>query len=864
MNDPATQPNDAVMTDLQTFGFDSEDDWLACFRRAEDHECLGTIGRYDIIEEIGRGGQGVVYRARQAGVDSNLALKRLVGGCYAEAHTRQRFEREMRAVSALSHPGIVSVHALELVDGQPLLAMHWIDGQPISVWARSGRRPYAEILETFAQVCAAVQHAHQRGVIHRDLKPSNILVDANDAPHVLDFGLARQLDSAADEPRITATLQFIGTPAYAAPEQLEDPDTAVDTRVDVYALGVVLFEMLTGQLPYEARGSLVEVARVVREIEPRRPSSVDPHIARDLDAIVLKSLAKEPQHRYQSVEALIDDVQRYLAGDPVRAHPPSRLYRLGKLLKRNRLAVTLTAMLLVTILAGSALAAWLALEARKAHDEERAARVVAEHIGDFLGDVLSAARPSRGGADMKLLEVLSEASARAEAELGNEPEVAAEVFYRIGETYRALWRSQDGLPYLNRALQLFQEVHTGDHEDVAKTLTALGAVHTSRRAPEAVSLQRSGLAMRRRLYGDEHALVAVSLMRLGYALHQAADEPAWDEAEKHLTAALAMSRRVHGPAHRDVAACLHNIGWMRVRQNRIAEALESYSDAADIFRQLGDMDDPFYAECLYGYAAQLMKIERYAEALAAHDEVIPLVRRVYGDNAALPLMWQRCAAHQALQDYSAARRAYNDAAVVQCEQQLRQEPDAAAALAGLRVSLVTASRDLRPAIPHDDMLRTIPVLSAGGRQRMMAALHRAAGLLLSEGHDDQAVLLIDRLRLAHEKYGIPSGAQLAMGLETLADHAAALGDHTRACALIVESLTIATQAYPDIMWDHARLRSKRGACLAESGHLDEARELLHSSHTVLIEAFGADHALVHDAESRINRYEELRAAESDD
>ena len=256
---------------------------------------------------------------------------------------RHRFDREIHAASTLNHPNIVRILAIDEVDSQQLLAMEWVDGVPITEWATassSGRRSLNDLLNVFLEVCGAVHHAHQRGVIHRDLKPPNILVDSHDRPHVVDFGLAKIRDAEAlSDQTLTETGQFVGTPAYAAPEQLEG-GSAFDVRTDVYSLGVVLFHILTGQLPYSVEGSLFEIARTIRETEPVRPSTLSKRGDRMLDAIVLKALAKEKTSRFQSVEALADDLQRYLRGDVIRAPPISRRERLSRAFRRNPIAAS--------------------------------------------------------------------------------------------------------------------------------------------------------------------------------------------------------------------------------------------------------------------------------------------------------------------------------------------------------------------------------------------------------------------------------------------------------------------------------------------------------------------------------------------
>lgn len=340
-------------TDLGDLGFGLDtpgDQWMDELRLACEPRALGRIGEYELLDEVSRGGQGIVFRARQPGTQRDIALKRMLAGSFSTTLMRLRFEREVEAAAALNHPNIVTVYGMETVDGQPLLSMEWIDGRPISEWARPAaglHRDPEQLLRAFLRVTDAVSHAHARGILHRDLKPSNLLVDAQGEPRVLDFGLAKRLGDDADASK---SGDLLGTPAYAAPEQLRarpgvEADQRLDARCDVYALGVVLYEMLTGQLPHAFDGDLVDFVQRLESNTPPPPSSLDPRLGAELDTIVAKSLAVERAERYPTVDAFAADLRRYLTGRPIEALPPSTTYLLRKLVARNRM----TAAFLLTI-----------------------------------------------------------------------------------------------------------------------------------------------------------------------------------------------------------------------------------------------------------------------------------------------------------------------------------------------------------------------------------------------------------------------------------------------------------------------------------------------------------------------------------
>lgn len=381
------------MSDTGDFGF-SNDDWLDNARNAESPMSLGSIGEFELLEEVGRGGQGVVWKAKQPGTDRIIALKRLLAGSLASASMRKRFEREVEAAASLSHPGIVTVYAMEVVSGQPMLAMEWVDGVPCTEWTQgpvdsqetSHCRDPQVALELFLRIADAVQHAHTRGIVHRDLKPSNILVDASGQPHVLDFGLAKRL-SGGDDSVLTGADQVLGTPAYAAPEQLRASAAQVDERADIYSLGVVLFEMLTSARPYPKTASVVELIAAVERGKPKRPSALDPRLSKEHDAIVMRAMASEPGERYPSVTAFAADARRLLEGQPVLAVAPSSLYYMRKLVARNRVAASL---LLSLVLVATSFGAYSAVQARRLSNSNAELRDTIQRLSETRIDLNSA------------------------------------------------------------------------------------------------------------------------------------------------------------------------------------------------------------------------------------------------------------------------------------------------------------------------------------------------------------------------------------------------------------------------------------------------------------------------------------------
>ncbi len=582
-------------------GFDlREDAWLDLLRGYHSGPGPGRIGPYELLEEIGRGGQGVVYKARQPRTGRLIAIKRVSAGVFATPRMRSRFEREIEAASSLDHPGIVTVYGSEVVDQQPVLAMQWIDGLPIDRWAAGAagiRKPVHEILSVFVAVCEAVQHAHQRGVIHRDLKPSNILVDAEDRPHVLDFGLARLEASAlvageSGSLSMTHSGEFLGTLAYAAPEQTYADPRLIDVRTDVYALGAVLHELLTG-LPLRPAGE--EISRcleIIRHGTPPRPSSLNPSVSREADAIVLKALEKDKDRRYASVEDFRRDVERFLAGEAVLAHPPSRIYAARKYVRRHRKTVAAAVALLTVLLAGATTSTVLYFRSERSRVSETRQRGRAERVGVFLGEMLTLADPAHArGESVTVRQMLDEALRRLDAgELAGEPEVEADIRATIGATYIGLGLYPQAHVQLQRA-ETLQIAELGEDDPATLRTQSRLAECLLWESDQAgsVALARKTLERQRRVLGEEHPDTLRTMHWLGNGLTFLGP---FEEAEQTLRRTVDLRRRVLGENHPETADAMDSLGMAYTWNARPAEAERLHREALDIHvRSLG-MDHP--------------------------------------------------------------------------------------------------------------------------------------------------------------------------------------------------------------------------------------------------------------------------------
>jgi len=519
------------------------------------------FGDYRVISLLGEGGMGAVYEAEQRHPRRRVALKVIRPGL-ASGELLRRFEHEAVVLARLQHPGIAQIHEAGTFDvpggggggekKQPFFAMELVRGTPLTQYASENALEVRQRLELVVKICHAVQHAHQRGIIHRDLKPANILVDATGQPKILDFGVARLTDSDVQTTTMhTDAGQIIGTVPYMSPEQAAGDPGALDTRSDVYAIGVVCFELLAGRLPYDLHKRMLhEAVRIIREEEPSRLSSVNRELRGDVETIVARALEKEKERRYQSAGELGADIERFLRDEAISARPASTWYRLAKFSRRNKGLVTGLAAAFVLLAAGL-IGTSLALQrALRAESGLRTQLGKAQTIGDFMSETLAGAGPSVAlGRDITMLkEMMDGAAARIEAgELKGAPEAELRLRGTIGDTYRELALFPEATRMLEPAVSLARSVYPEDHEDKANALRLSAILRKAcGELPEAEALCREALEMSRRLHPGDDGSVASVLVDLGGILKARGDLAG---AETLMRGSLEMERRMHPGDH---------------------------------------------------------------------------------------------------------------------------------------------------------------------------------------------------------------------------------------------------------------------------------------------------------------------------
>jgi tetratricopeptide (TPR) repeat protein len=534
---------------------------------------MGAVWMAEQTEPIRR---EVALKVVKAGLDSNQVLA--------------RFEAERQALALMDHPNIAKVlDAGAAPSGRPYFVMELIKGMPLITFCDEERLSIRERLELFVPICQAVQHAHQKGIIHRDLKPSNILVasyDARAVPMVIDFGIAKATGQRLTEGTAFTQLgAIIGTLEYMSPEQAELNQLDIDTRCDVYSLGALLYELLTGTTPLTREAvrqtPFDEILRRIREEEPPRPStrlSETSHrlpgissqrklapaqlrnsLRGDLDWIVMKALEKDRARRYETANGLAMDLQRHLNNEPVVARPPTRAYRFQKFVRRNKLGVAAAAAVAVSLIAGLGISFWLFLKEKAARQQTENEAAKSRQVVGFVDKVLNSVTPEVAqGRDTTLLRLMvEETSLSLSKELSDQPEVKANLQETVGHVYFALGLYDKAEAVQREALALLIKTVGPEHRDVASALHLLAStLYSKGNLAAAEDCVRQALAMRRKMLGNQNPEVAESLNNLSLML---LDEEKFEEAEGLQREALAMSRKLHGDDSAEVATSLNNL-----------------------------------------------------------------------------------------------------------------------------------------------------------------------------------------------------------------------------------------------------------------------------------------------------------------
>jgi tetratricopeptide (TPR) repeat protein len=599
------------------------------------------IGPFRIIALIGHGGMGMVYEAEQERPNRLVALK-IVRPGMVPASALRRFELEYEFLGRLQHPGIAQIYQAGVEETeygpQPYFAMELVRGQRLDAYIRTKRPSLRERLELVASIADAVQHAHHRGIIHRDLKPANILVTDSGQPKVLDFGIARAAHDGVLTTMHTAAGEVLGTLSYMSPEQIAGDVSSIDTRSDVYALGVILYEVLAERPPYELdRKSIAEAARIINDSEPTRLSLATGAVPADVETIVAKALEKEKERRYRSAADLAEDIRRYLRDEPIAARPASAAYQVRRFARRHKALVGGVLASLVLLLAGVVATTWQAIRATRAERvaearalEAEGERAKAEAVTTFLTEMLGSVDPAQArGRDVSVREALDAAAAKIDAgAMRAQPAVEGAVRNTIGSTYAGLGLYAEAERQLRaaEALQLKTGARPLERGDTQNRL--VNVLYQARKFPEAIKAAELAVDLRRQALGPEHKDVATSLDDLGAVLMASGD---MTRAEPLMRESLAMRRRLLPATDPLLAVGLNNLAYLVWRKGQLEEAEAMYREALAIDRQALGNDHPEIATRLTNLVVLLGEMGKRDLSEPLAKESVAIRRKVQGD-----------------------------------------------------------------------------------------------------------------------------------------------------------------------------------------------------------------------------------------
>ncbi|MCK4658002.1 MAG: serine/threonine protein kinase [Phycisphaerae bacterium] len=813
----------------------------------------GALPGYDFIRQICRGGMGIVYEAQQESTGRRVAVKFMLEQSRQPEAARRRFEREVDLVARLQHPGIVSVIDSGVHHGQYYYVMEYVDGQPLDETLPPGECNVRQVLSLIGKICTAVDYAHQHGVLHRDLKPSNILIDDRGEPRLLDFGLAKAFDPDSRgglEQTLSKPGQLLGTLGYMSPEQSRGQFEVMSVRSDVYSIGAMAYELITGVLPCEIDGALGDVLERIATSDPPRPSTLREKLDADVDAILLKTLEKSPEDRYPTAAALADDIRRFLADQTIVARRAGVATRTVHWVRRNRAVATVIGVGIPLIIVLTTVYLF-SLAAQR--DTARAEAEKAQQTLGYLENMLATFDPNTaGGVDVAILRHRLREWTRGLGELDSQPEIAAAVRHRIGTNCLRLGLYDEAEELLRTALETRLETLGSEHPDTAATVHSLGrALHKKTNYAEAERLYRQALQVRIEVYGEEHPTVAESLSDLAWLLKDAGDLAA---AEPLYRQALAMRRRLYGNEHADVADSLNKLAQFLRQTGRPAEAEQHFREALAMRLRLHSPQHTEAATSMANLGDFLRSRGEFDEALPLLRDALEIRRELLGEHATTVVSQNLLALLlRDMGNYSESEDLFREALRLRLKL-LGEEHEFVAVSQHNLASVLHARGKFAEAEPlYRAALGLLSRLLPDDHYKVASGRLHLADLLREMGQYEEAEQLCRRALHIREKifseqddHPAIAAARLTLGW-ILFDR----GDLAGAEPLLRDAVDVFQARYPEPHWPTARAQSTLGACLTARKRYEEAEPLLTHAYEVIAAKLGAKSRYASEAHQRV-------------
>ena len=856
------------------FGFDLDADFHAGNAQpssASDYPLIGQrIARYRVLRRLGAGGMGVVYLAEQEQPRRTVALKVMRAGLASRSMLR-RFEHEAEVLGHLKHPGIAQIFEAGTFDvghgAQPYFAMEFIDGPTITAFAKSHALDARARLELIAQMCDAIHHAHQKGVVHRDLKPDNVLIQeegieaprhqVEDPPRrgmkgsvhamprtkVLDFGVARLTDSDFAVTTLKTDIgQIVGTLPYMSPEQVAADPSQVDVRSDVYALGVITYELLTGSVPFDVRHkSMAEAARIIVDHEPPSLTSFDRVFRGDVSTIVGKALEKDKTRRYQSASDLGEDIRRYLRHEPISARPATTMYQLRKFARRNKALVAgamgIVLMLMLGVIGTSVGMLQARASARIAQKQELAAeksaieagrqRAAAEQVSRFLQQMLGSINPAIAqGRDTALLrEILASASQRVDRELADQPDIAATLHGVIGRTYASIADYAPAEQHLRTALDLRVKLFGEQSIEAAQARGDLGRVlHNANRFADAQPLLEQALATTQSLLGPSDPATARAMNDLANLRRS---RGAYDEAERMLVQVRAMlEAQGVAPDDASMLRATNDLANVLLTRRKFAQALPLFQSVLDARLRTATPDSPDLALAEANISRALVSLSRNDEALPHMQHALAIHRKVLppGHGTLVSTMLGMANLEYKRQNWEQAEALMNEASQTSAAT-FGAESSAVANVLAMQCSLAEARQDLaaanRLAQAALDMRRkTLPP----DHPDIAASLRQLSSLRGTQSRPEEALALLQQALEIQRIHGA-SDYDACESMLNLATYEYMYGDISKAVTLARDAQRMLSELLGDKHPAVTSAKSRIAKFLTEQQLYDEALAL---------------------------------------